>query len=106
MKALSDEAVDSLLKNMVIDEAVANDEDEPEEMEDEAHADSLDRLSAEAKRALLTRLLQKRREAISRRGPSRGKCRRSEGEATLDASIDPEGSCLRTTADEPRHVLL
>jgi acyl transferase domain-containing protein/NADP-dependent 3-hydroxy acid dehydrogenase YdfG/acyl carrier protein len=32
MEELSDEAVNSLLKNMLIDEAVANDEEEPEEM--------------------------------------------------------------------------
>ena len=67
---------------------------------------ALARLSAEAKRALLTRLLRKQagrrlcnvdRLAVN--------VATLDGEATLDASIDPEGVPFEPRS-EPRHILL
>jgi thioester reductase-like protein len=67
---------------------------------------ALDRLSAEAKRALLTRLLQKKAgKALLSADHLAVNVSTLEGETTLDASIDPEGVPFEPVA-EPRHVLL
>ena len=68
---------------------------------------ALDRLSAEAKRALLTRLLQKQVGKPSLNVDHLAvNVATLSGEAMLDASIDPEGLPFERSADQPRHVLL
>ncbi len=68
---------------------------------------ALDRLSAGAKRALLTRLLQKQvGKPFLNVDHLAVNVATLSGEATLDASIDPEGLPFERPADQPRHVLL